>query len=97
MRREARDTLERACRIAKEAGVHHVYTGNIHDKAGQSTYCSGCGEILIGRDWYVLSDWNLDANGCCQACGQRCPGVFEEKPGHWGARRMPVRVSDYAS
>jgi pyruvate formate lyase activating enzyme len=91
-----RATLDRARRIAREAGVHHVYTGNVHDKAGQSTYCSGCGEILIGRDWYELSDWNLDAKGACRSCGVRCPGVFEEGPGGWGARRMPVRPADFA-
>ena len=91
-----RGTLERARRIAREAGVRHVYTGNIHDPAGQSTYCSGCDAVLIGRAGYVLSDWNLDADGGCLACGRRCPGVFEARPGHWGARRVPVRPSDYA-
>ena len=90
-------TLQRARRIAREAGVHHVYTGNVHDREGQSTYCSACGEVLIGRDGYVLSDWNLDAGGCCRWCGQRCPGVFEATPGDWGARRLPVRPSDHAT
>ena len=94
--RTPRETLERARAIAREAGVHHVYTGNVNDPAGQSTYCSGCEAVLIGRAGYVLSEWNLDAEGHCMACGVRCPGVFEASPGTWGARRVPVRPSDYA-
>jgi pyruvate formate lyase activating enzyme len=90
------DTLERARRIALEAGIHHVYTGNVHDPAGQSTYCSGCGARLIGRSGYVLSDWQLTPEGDCASCGRHCPGVFEAAPGIWGARRVPVRPSDYA-
>ncbi len=89
------DTLQRARQIAREAGVHHVYTGNVHDPSGQSTYCSGCGALLIGRAGYVLSTWKLDPKGCCLDCGRPCPGVFEAEPGQWGARRLPVRPSDY--
>jgi len=86
--------LTRARDIARRNGVHHVYTGNVHDRAGQSTYCHACGELLIGRDWYVLSDWNLTGDGHCRHCGTRCPGVFEGPPGTWGARRLPVRLAE---
>jgi pyruvate formate lyase activating enzyme len=89
------ETLRRAREIARTAGVHHVYTGNVHDRDGQSTWCAGCGALLIERDWYVLGEWNLDARGCCRACGARCPGVFEAAPGEWGARRRPVRLADF--
>ena len=87
------DTLFRARNIAIEAGVNHAYCGNIHDKESGSTWCSGCGQILIGRDWYELSDWNLDATGACVKCGTRCPGVFEPRPGSWGRKRMQVRMT----
>jgi pyruvate formate lyase activating enzyme len=83
-------TLTRARRIAIKNGVRYAYTGNVHDKEGGSTYCYQCGEILIGRDWYSLSDWNLTSEGCCRFCGTRCAGVFEPQPGTWGAKRMPV-------
>jgi pyruvate formate lyase activating enzyme len=89
-------TLRRAREIARDAGVHHVYTGNVHDRDGQSTWCASCGALLIERDWYVLGAWGLDAAGGCRACGARCPGVFEAAPGSWGARRQPVRLADFA-
>jgi pyruvate formate lyase activating enzyme len=89
-------TLSRARRIALAAGLHHVYTGNVHDETGQSTYCASCRAKLIGRDWYVLTAWNLDAAGRCNACGTRCPGVFEAAPGTWGSRRRPVRLAEFA-
>ena len=86
------DTLIRARQIALDNGVHYAYTGNVHDKEGESTYCHQCGQILIGRDWYILSDWNLDAKGKCKHCGTLCAGVFEDKPGNWGSKRLPVRM-----
>jgi len=89
-------TLTRARRIALEKGLYYVYTGNVHDAAGGSTYCHQCGQCLIGRDWYELSDWNLDKSGCCRHCGTSCAGRFEAKPGNWGAKRLPVRLRDYA-
>ena len=89
-------TLARARRIAMDHGLRHVYTGNVHDAEGGSTYCPGCGTKLIGRDWYVLTTWRLDADGCCEKCGTRLPGRFEPLPGSWGARRQPVRLADYA-
>ena len=89
-------TLARARDIALANGVRYAYTGNVHDKAGGSTYCHSCGEILIGRDWYVLSDWNLTHDGKCRYCDTPCPGVFQGPPGNWGARRLPVRLRDLA-
>ena len=89
-------TLARAREIARGHGLRHVYTGNVHDEDGGSTWCHACGARVIGRDWYVLTDWQLDAKGACRRCGARCAGVFEEKPGTWGARREPVRLADFA-
>ncbi|MCP5051674.1 MAG: AmmeMemoRadiSam system radical SAM enzyme [bacterium] len=88
-------TLIRARNIAMKNGIHYVYVGNVHDKAGSSTYCHQCKKILIGRDWYELSDWNLSADGHCNHCGTRCLGTFDGPPGSWGSRRQPVRLSGY--
>jgi pyruvate formate lyase activating enzyme len=88
-----RSTLLRAREIAMKNGLRYVYTGNVHDKEGGSTYCHGCGQILIGRDWFELSEWNLTPGGACSRCATPCAGVFEAERGRWGARRMPVRLA----
>ena len=85
-------TLTRARRIALEAGIRYPYTGNVHDPDGGSTCCHGCGEPLIVRDWYQLLHWGLDEHGACHNCGTPCAGVFEVRPGRWGAKRQPVRM-----
>ena len=83
-------TLTRARRIAMQNGLRYVYTGNVHDAQGGSTWCHGCGELLIERDWYELGRWGLTPDGCCAKCGTKIPGVFAPGPGTWGAKRMPV-------
>jgi pyruvate formate lyase activating enzyme len=89
-------TLTRAREIALRNGLRHVYTGNVHDEAGGSTYCPACGARVVGRDWYVITEWNLQPGGRCGACGHAIAGVFEDRPGRWGARRQPVRLRDFA-
>jgi pyruvate formate lyase activating enzyme len=91
------DTLARARRIAIANGVRYAYTGNVHDPDGGSTYCHACGERLIERDWYTLGTWRLTGDGRCMACGTACAGRFEGPPGTWGARRLPVRLADFAA
>jgi pyruvate formate lyase activating enzyme len=85
-------TLARAREIALRNGLRYVYTGNVHDRAGQSTYCHACDALLVERDWYELGAWNL-RDGRCRSCGQPCAGVFEERPGSWGSRRRSVRLA----
>ena len=91
----APETLTRARRIAMGNGIRYAYIGNVHDPEGDSTYCHGCGQKLIGRDWYLLSDWNLTDDGHCRSCGTACAGRFEGPPGHWGRRYLPVRLRDF--
>jgi pyruvate formate lyase activating enzyme len=86
-------TLTRARRQALANGVRYAYTGNVHDEDGGSTYCHACGGLLIGRDWYVLTDWRLTEDGHCQACGTPLAGRFAARPGHWGARRQRVEIN----
>jgi pyruvate formate lyase activating enzyme len=90
-------TLVRAREIAMQNGVRYAYTGNVHNEAGDSTYCHQCGEKLIGRDWYVLTDWKLTSDGKCASCGTPCAGVFEATHGTWGSKRLPVRLRDFAA
>jgi pyruvate formate lyase activating enzyme len=90
------ETLRRAREIAREAGVRYVYTGNVRDLEGGTTFCHGCDESLIVRDGYTIMGWKLDASGRCVSCGEACAGVFEASPGDWGSRRQPVHLSRFA-
>jgi pyruvate formate lyase activating enzyme len=85
-------TLTRARRIALANGLRYAYTGNVHDPEGGSTWCHGCGQRLVGRDWFELTDWHLTATGACDRCGTACAGRFSGPPGRWGARRQPGRL-----
>jgi pyruvate formate lyase activating enzyme len=85
-------TLSRARSIGLSNGLRYVYTGNVHDPEGQSTWCPACGARLIGRDGYRITDWELTPDGACRDCGATCPGVFEAQPGSWGPRRQPVAM-----
>jgi pyruvate formate lyase activating enzyme len=87
-------TLSCARRIALDTGLRYVYTGNVHDPEGQTTYCSGCGDPVVARDWYVISGYRLDEHGRCGRCGTALPGVFQGPAGDWGRRRQPVRLLD---
>jgi pyruvate formate lyase activating enzyme len=89
-------TLRRARDIAIRNGVRYCYTGNVRDKSGGSTYCHHCGQLLIGRDWYELSEWKLTPDHCCTQCGTALPGRFDARPGDWGSQRVPVRLSNFA-
>ncbi len=87
-------TLARARATALANGIRHAYTGNVRDVRGQTTYCHRCGTELIGRDGYTITAWGLGPDGRCGSCGAPCAGVFEERPGTWGARRLPVWMGD---
>ena len=87
-----RETLRRARAIALANGVRYAYVGNVRDAEGETTFCHACGEPLVVRDGYAIEAWRLDASACCPRCGTACAGVLEERPGHWGARRLPVRI-----
>jgi pyruvate formate lyase activating enzyme len=83
-------TLRRAWEIARNNGELYAYVGNVHDPEADSTRCPGCGTLLVGRDWYRLTHCSLSADGRCPECGRACSGVWEEAPGTWGPRRLPV-------
>ena len=83
-------TLTRARRIAMDEGLNYVYTGNVHDKAGGSTYCTGCKKPLIVRDWHRITDYRLGERGECPDCGTVVPGRFEAFHRQFGRRRIPL-------
>jgi len=85
-------TLTRARRIALGHGLRYVYTGNVHDSEGGSTYCPHCGEVVIARDWYRILDYALTDQGRCKACGGEIAGRYEAFKRAFGPRRIPVRL-----
>jgi len=86
-------TLTRARDIALAAGLRYVYTGNVHDRAGGTTSCPGCGTAVVERDWHEILSYRLTDDGRCRRCGTSIPGRFAAFDRQWGRRRVPVRVS----
>lgn len=86
-------TLRRARNQAKAAGIKHVYTGNVHDPEGQSSYCAGCGQPVIGRENYEITAWRLDSEGRCSSCREPIRGHFSSEPARWGAWRRALLLS----
>ncbi|MEX2213175.1 MAG: AmmeMemoRadiSam system radical SAM enzyme [Phycisphaeraceae bacterium] len=84
-------TLSEARSIAMEEGIKYAYVGNVHDKAGDSTYCPSCRKVVIERDWYELGEYHMVDYGC-EYCGTKIPGVFDDKPGDWGRKRLPITI-----
>ena len=66
----------RAREIALGEGLHYVYTGNVHDEQGGSTYCPGCKHPLVLRDWYRIDDYRITPDGRCPDCGTVIAGRF---------------------
>jgi pyruvate formate lyase activating enzyme len=69
-------TLTRARCIAREVGLRHVYTGNVHDVEGQTTFCPGCRKALVVRDWNAVRENHLGRDAKCPGCGERIAGRF---------------------
>jgi pyruvate formate lyase activating enzyme len=88
-------TLARARRIALDEGLHHVYTGNVHDREGGTTFCAGCGAALVERDWHRIDAYRLTPGGRCPECALPLPGRFEAfEPGRqFGRRRIPLAIA----
>ena len=86
-------TLTRARDIALRAGIRYVYTGNVHDRTGGTTFCAGCHKPLIVRDWHEILSYDLTADARCRHCSDELPGRFGAADGKWGRRRVPVRLA----
>jgi pyruvate formate lyase activating enzyme len=89
-------TLSRARAIAMQAGLHYVYTGNVHDTDGGTTYCPSCHAPLIVRDWYRIDDYRLTPDGHCPDCQTKVAGHFEKFTRQFGNRRIPIAIPHHA-
>jgi pyruvate formate lyase activating enzyme len=79
-----------------QAGLHYVYTGNVHDTDGGTTYCPSCRSPLIVRDWYRIEDYRLTTDGHCPDCQTQIAGHFEKFKRQFGNRRIPIAIPHHA-
>ena len=86
-------TLQAARKIALDAGLHYVYTGNVHDLAGGRTHCPKCKATVITRDRYEIGSYTLTDEGLCNHCGTRIAGRFGTFGKPFGARRIPLTLA----
>lgn len=70
------ETLERAYRIGREAGLRYVYLGNVPGSGGEETICPECGQKVIDRVGFSVRGYRLDQGGTCPGCGRVIDGVF---------------------
>jgi len=75
-------TLINAADIGREAGLRHVYAGNVHGRAGEyeSTRCSNCDKPLIKRRGFIIQEYQLTEAGTCPHCGTAVAGVWTDAP-----------------
>jgi len=69
------ETLRRARQIGLDAGLRYVYEGNVPGEGGESTYCPGCGELVIQRVGYAITG-NLLRDGICPHCESAVDGFW---------------------
>jgi pyruvate formate lyase activating enzyme len=67
-------TLRAGVAAGRAAGLRHVYVGNVWGDRDESTWCAGCGALLILRRGYAVERHGLAASGACRACGTTLAG-----------------------
>jgi pyruvate formate lyase activating enzyme len=72
-------TLRRARQIALDAGLRYVYTGNVTDEEGSTTYCPGCHRPVIQRAWFAVTSNPLVDSNSCPRCHAVVAGVFDRR------------------
>jgi pyruvate formate lyase activating enzyme len=87
-------TLTRARAIAQREGLNYVYTGNVHDEEGGTTFCAACENAVIVRDWYRILNYRVSEDGGCLECGERIAGRYGAFAQPFGPRRIPVNITN---
>jgi pyruvate formate lyase activating enzyme len=85
-------TLAKARRIGLDAGLNYVYTGNVHDAEGDTTFCPKCHHATVVRDWYEILHYDLTPQGTCPECGTTIAGRFGEYEQPFGSQMIPVHM-----
>ena len=86
------ETLSRARAIAQQEGLQYVYTGNVFDTEGGTTYCTGCKAPLIVRDWHRILRYRVTQDGRCPDCTTPLAGEFGQFTRQFGNRRIPIAI-----
>jgi pyruvate formate lyase activating enzyme len=63
-----------AAAVAHEVGLRHVYVGNAPEVESAATSCARCGEALISRADFSVTEWRL-IDGRCPRCKHALAGV----------------------
>ncbi len=84
------ETLEKHLEVGKKAGLNYVYIGNVPGHPAESTYCPGCGRVLIGRYGYEIREYNLDGKNRCRFCGYATTILGPLSPSAREDRFIPV-------
>jgi len=69
------DILNKAVKIALEEGLIYIYTGNVPGSEVSDTECHGCGNTLIARQGYNITENNV-IGGRCNKCNRVIDGVW---------------------
>jgi len=80
--------LERAAGIGRAEGLRFVYAGNLPGRVGglENTCCHACGERLVARHGYLITQYRVTADGACPACAKPVPGRWSAS---FGGQRTP--------
>ena len=90
-------TLTRRARdIALRHGLRYVYTGNVHDETGQSTYCHACGAKLIGATGTGSPPGSSRQRALASHAARPAPGCSTPVLA-WGQRRVPLFMGSAAA
>ncbi|MCX7826430.1 MAG: AmmeMemoRadiSam system radical SAM enzyme [Verrucomicrobiae bacterium] len=70
------EILLQAQAIGRSAGLRYVYIGNVPGLRGaETTFCPNCRQVVIDRDIYSITAFNLAA-GKCKFCQTKIAGVW---------------------
>jgi len=67
------EALQRACRLGRDAGLQHVYCGNVQGEVDERTHCPACDAVVVDRSGYLVRGITL-RDGACPQCGQKIEG-----------------------
>jgi pyruvate formate lyase activating enzyme len=73
------ETLVRAAKIGKRAGLRYIYAGNLPGEVGdlENTRCPDCHELLVERYGYRITQYHLTPDGRCPKCNKTIPGRWD--------------------